>query len=48
MKKGNDNKERKKKEVRKSFVCEKCGSHYIYVLKDKTICCRRCGHRNEK
>jgi len=39
---------KEKKEVRKSFVCDKCNSHYVYVLADKTIVCRRCGNRNKK
>lgn len=53
MKKESDKKEvskeeEKKKEVRKSISCENCNSHYVYVLKDMTTICRRCGHRNGK
>lgn len=26
--------------------CVKCGSFYGYTLEDKTLVCRRCGHRD--
>lgn len=48
MKKESDKKEvEKKKDVRKEISCEKCNSHYVYVLKDLTTICRRCGHRSQ-
>ncbi len=28
--------------------CEKCLSTNIYTLMNKTLVCRRCGHRKEK
>jgi len=37
--------EEKKKEVRNLISCSNCGSHYVYVLKDGTIICRRCSHK---
>lgn len=27
--------------------CVSCGSGFTYVLRDMTICCRKCGYRNE-
>ena len=47
MKKESDKKEEGKKEVRQKISCEKCNSHYVYVLKDLTTICRRCGHRSQ-
>lgn len=32
----------------KKIKCEKCKSTYVYSLKDETIVCRKCGHRNKK
>ena len=32
----------------KSMKCIKCDSKNIYSLKDKTIVCRKCGHRETK
>jgi formylmethanofuran dehydrogenase subunit E len=46
MKKDSDKKADEKKEVRQTISCDKCGSHYVYVLKDGQVICRRCGNRN--
>jgi ribosomal protein S14 len=49
MTKESDNKEEnKQKEVREKVSCENCGSHYVYVLADKTVVCRRCAYRSKK
>lgn len=37
--------EQKKDEIRKEIFCEKCNSHFVYVLADGTCVCRRCGNR---
>jgi ribosomal protein L37AE/L43A len=48
MLKEKEKKEGVKQEVREALACDNCNSKNVYILKDGTVVCRRCGHRNGK
>jgi ribosomal protein L37AE/L43A len=45
-----DKPEKKKKsvgELKKELQCSKCGSRYVYSLKDGILVCRKCSFREK-